>query len=193
MKQLKMVWKPVACEMPQLPEGWTMRTFNGTQEDIDAWGACCRNGLMGLKDDTNTVFEGCMTSRNDFSPDALFFLQWQGKPVATITCLLEEDTKVGDVHMVGSLPECRGRGVGKLLMGVAMANLWQRGAKIAYLTTDDFRVPAIQSYLTAGFMPVDYDVEMEQRWAAIAGFLGRTNVPFVTEDGTLIKLLNPTD
>ena len=36
MKQLKMYWKPVPTEFPVLPEGWSVRTYNGSEADAQA-------------------------------------------------------------------------------------------------------------------------------------------------------------
>ena len=73
---------------------------------------------------------------------------------------------------------------------IVKADLWRRGCIRAYLTTDEYRVPAVCSYLTAGFLPVEYDVDMPQRWGGMLGFLGRINVPMVDEEGNVVRILN---
>lgn len=188
MKQLKMYWKAVQSEWPQNTGEWTYRTYNGTQADIDAWMEICHNGLLGPKD-TAEIFNTCMLQNPAFAPESLFFVEHEGKPVATIAALTDEN-KVGLFHMVGALPACRGKGVGNLLSDIAKARLWESGCTHAFLTTDEFRVPAVKSYLKAGFLPVDYDTDMESRWFGLLHFLDVRNVPFVAEDGTVLKLLN---
>ena len=46
-----------------------------------------------------------------------------------------------------------------------------------YLTTDEWRKPAIKNYLTAGFHPVEYDVGMPERWAGVFAEMGIEPVP----------------
>ena len=61
----------------------------------------------------------------------------------------------------------RGRGFGTLLNNLALKVLKDEGMETAYLTTDDWRVPAIKSYLRAGFRPVIPDDETDARWKAV--------------------------
>ena len=191
MKQLKMYWKPVATEMPVLPEGWCVRTYNGSEADAQAWVDCCRSGLLGRSDGVE-AFTNCIVNAEGYTPDAVYFIEHDGVPVATITALLDEE-KIGHAHYVGAKPEARGMGVGGWLNQIVQADLWQRGCVKAYLTTDEFRVPAIKSYLSAGFLPVEYDVEMEQRWGGLLRFLERPNVPMVDENGDFVQTLYPCE
>lgn len=191
MKQLKMYWKPVPTELPVLPEGWSLRTYNGTEADAQAWVDCCRRGLLGRRDGIE-AFTNCIVNAKGYSPDAVYFIERDGVPVATITALLDEE-KIGHAHYVGAKPEARGVGVGGWLNKIVQADLWRRGCVKAYLTTDEFRVPAVKSYLNAGFLPVEYDVEMEQRWSGLLRFLDRPNVPMVDEDGNVLRVLYPCE
>ena len=191
MKQLKMYWKPVPTEFPTLPEGWNVRTYNGSEADAQAWVDCCRSGLLGRADGVE-AFTNCIVNAEGYSPDAVYFLEWDGVPVATITALLNGE-KIGHAHYVGAKPEARGMGVGGWLNAIVQADLWRRGCVKAYLTTDEYRVPAIKSYLNAGFLPVEYDVEMEQRWGGLLRVLDRPNVPMVDEDGNVLRILYPAE
>ena len=69
--------------------------------------------------------------------------------------------------MVACKDEYRGQGVGTRLNVEAVRALHRAGMKTAYLTTDDFRIPAIRSYLRAGFYPDIIDDEHRARWDAI--------------------------
>ena len=188
MKQLKMYWKPVPTEFPVLPEGWSVRTYNGSEADALAWVACCQHGLLPRKAGAE-FFERCIVSSEGYSPDAVYFIEHAGEVVATVTALLNAE-KVGHAHYVGAKPSARGVGVGGWLNQIVKADLWRRGCIRAYLTTDEYRVPAGCSYLTAGFLPVEYDVDMPQRWGGMLGFLGRINVPMVDEEGNVVRILN---
>ena len=191
MKQLKMYWKPVPTEFPTLPEGWNVRTYNGSEADAQAWVDCCRSGLLGRADGVE-AFTNCIVNAEGYTPEAVYFIERDGVPVATITALLNGE-KIGHAHYVGARPEARGMGVGGWLNAIVQADLWRRGCVKAYLTTDEYRVPAIKSYLNAGFLPVEYDVEMEQRWGGLLRFLDRPNVPMVDEDGNVLRILYPAE
>ena len=188
MQQLKMYWKPEPTEFPVLPEGWCIRTGSGSEADAQIWVDCCRHGLLGPQDGIE-AFDRCIASREGYSPDAVYFIEHDGEAVATVTALLDEE-KTGHVHYVGVKPCVRGMGVGGWLNQIVKADLWRRGCIRAYLTTDEYRVPAVCSYLTAGFLPVEYDVDMPQRWGGMLGFLGRINVPMVDEECNVVRILN---
>ena len=189
MKQLKMYWKAEPSTYPENTPEWHYRTYDGSQRDRDAWVEICTHGLLGPG--AEQPFEKYMSSMEIFDENSLFFVEHDGEIVATIAALTDQN-KVGLFHMVGAARECRGHGVGNLLAKIAKARLWECGATHAYLTTDEFRVPAVKSYLTAGFCPVNWDTDMEARWLGMLYFLEVTDVPFVEEDGTFIKLLNPS-
>ena len=69
--------------------------------------------------------------------------------------------------MVACRPESRGRGIGTLLNDIAVNVLKNEGMETAYLTTDDFRIPAIKSYLRCGFAPDLSTDDFKERWAKI--------------------------
>jgi ribosomal protein S18 acetylase RimI-like enzyme len=79
---------------------------------------------------------------------------------------------MGNVHMVCALPAHRGRGLGRLVTLAVLRYLHRRGYRSADLTTDDFRLAAIKSYLGLGLVPIYLtDAERlddhEARWSAI--------------------------
>jgi len=52
------------------------------------------------------------------------------------------------------------------------------------ISTDDFRLPAIKTYLDAGFRPVlwsDPDSDQRGRWDAVIAALGYEPVAYLTE------------
>ena len=56
--------------------------------------------------------------------------------------------------MVCALPEQRGRGLGRLVTLATLHYMRDRGDTNVLLETDDFRIPAVRSYLGLGFVPV---------------------------------------
>ena len=54
-----------------------------------------------------------------------------------------------------------------------MQNALDRGLSAVYLTTDDFRIPAIRAYLKMGFVPVISSEDLRIRWEKIFAGLPR--------------------
>ena len=70
--------------------------------------------------------------------------------------------------MVACKPHFRGKGLGTLLSRLAAYVLLREGMQTAYLTTDDWRVPAIKTYLRAGFVPdTESQPDFFERWKKI--------------------------
>lgn len=184
MKQLKMrrASSPVAARA--LPEGYRMVSFAGTQAEITDWLAIVAEGLVPV-DDGEAVFDRYIRNWKDLTPeeDLFFVIDPAGKRVATIAAVRHPDES-GYVHMVGSLPECRGRGIGHAMLAHALGVIESRGVTHTILTTDDYRLPAIKQYLDAGFRPVlwhDSDSDMTARWDKVMETLGYRPVEYLDE------------
>ncbi|MDQ3328823.1 MAG: GNAT family N-acetyltransferase, partial [Chloroflexota bacterium] len=107
------------------------------------------------------------------SPDvsAVYVVTWQDLPVATASSqqLTAKYPGMGWVHWVGTHPNHTRRGLAAALIERVIDDFKSRGYRSAALWTDDFRLPAIRTYLRFGFLP-SYDVEGEDhrdRWSAI--------------------------
>ncbi len=59
-----------------------------------------------------------------------------------------------------------------MLNKVAVETLKNEGMETAYLTTDDWRIPAIKSYLRIGFEPDVSTEDFAMRWEKINEELG---------------------
>ncbi len=162
MSQLIMFKKVVSAEYPEPHADFSFRRFNGSDEDKQAWVDICKGSLIGEHNDI-TAYDRCMTNEVGYDGNYVFFVERDGKPVATTSILLWEN-KVARVHMVAAKPECRGRGVGKYLADIANAAAFESGCETSTLSTDIFRIPAVKSYLRGGFRPVLLDDESEARW-----------------------------
>mgnify|MGYP003312674325 CR=1 FL=1 len=97
-----------------------------------------------------------------------FILKVDGVCAASITVICDYEKKDGYIHMVACKPEFRGRGLGNLLNDVALWVLKTEGMQTAYLTTDDWRIPAIKTYLKASFEPdTETCPDYKERWEKI--------------------------
>jgi len=78
-----------------------------------------------------------------------------------------DEGKVGYVHMLGVVPEHQGKGLGYALVLCTLHFFKDRGFQEAVLDTDDFRLPAIKTYLNLGFEPVYVDEGHLSRWKTV--------------------------
>ncbi|MBQ3045717.1 MAG: GNAT family N-acetyltransferase [Clostridia bacterium] len=192
MSQLKMYWlKGTPIADYELPEGYSMVNYKECTEDKAAWVECCKNGLVG--DDTAPeFFDDCVADVDDCIPEKdVFFLDFDGEHIGTIAAIYHPEGNYGQVHMVGIKTEFRGKGLGKYLNNVAVKKLNAQGVDYIYLTTDEWRMGAVKSYLTAGFIPVEYeeDEDMKGRWEWMLCELGVDSVDMVYEDCSFCRKL----
>ena len=168
MEQLIMRWTNdgTPAETVTLPEDVALVRFPELPNALGEWLAIVENGLTGPCP-TEELYRGWMTDKPHYTEDLCFFLLVSGEPAATFTVIADPDTKEGYLHMVGSKPAFRGRGLGTLMNRLSVAELKRLGMRSAYLDTDDFRIPAIRGYLRAGFVPEENTPELHARWEAI--------------------------
>ncbi len=183
MAQLKMYWFPdTPIFEGSLPEGYSFSKYK-TEADKLAWVACCKQGLAA-DDATEKAFDDSILGWKDIDPfNDVFFLDHNGEHVGTITAFKFLDRNAGDVHMVAVRTDHRGLGLSKYMLSAALKHLKSKGVAWAQLTTDEWRKSAVKSYLTAGFLPVEYDEGMVPRWEAVLEEYGIDSVQMVTEDG----------
>ena len=185
MAQLKMFWiNDKKVELLPLPEGYSFSTYKD-EADKAAWVECCKNGLVG--DDTKPeFFDDCIAGDEHCNPCTdCFFLDYNGEHIGTITAINQGG--IGDMHMVGMKTEFRGKGLGKYLNNMCIYKLANEGVSHIYLTTDEWRKGAVKSYLTSGFLPVQYEMGMEERWEKVLEEYGIDSVDMLYEDCTLYK------
>ena len=67
----------------------------------------------------------------------------------------------------------RGTGIGQATIAAATEILADCTANYSYLSTDDFRLPAIDIYLKLGWKPLLFDAMQAQRWSNVFSNLNR--------------------
>jgi GNAT superfamily N-acetyltransferase len=154
-------------DLPEVavPMDYEMRTFQSGDEQ--AW-CDIMEGNVG-RNWTTELFAERMSSDPRFSADGLFFATYEGRPVASACAWRAsvEEEVVGNVHMVGAFGEHRGKGLGHLVNAAVLNKLKKQGFQKAHLKTDDWRLPAINSYLKAGFDPLNTHISHAERWDII--------------------------
>lgn len=84
-----------------------------------------------------------------------------------------------EVGWIAADPEHSGLGLGRLVTAMATARLVEEGAGRIYLQTDDFRLPALKTYLGLGFVPHLWSTGMAERWQTICA---RLDWPYRPDD-----------
>jgi mycothiol synthase len=168
MKQLMMERLPGLVEIPELPEGFGLRTYR--EGDWKGWVDACSDGL-GTGGWSEQDFHEKILDMDGIHSEGIFFIvDSDGQIVGTATGWLKPG--LGYVHMVGIRTDYRGKGLAKPLNAAVLKYLLEKGCVRIVLDTDDFRIPAIKAYLGLGFVPVLHDADMRERWLAVMGIIG---------------------
>ncbi len=169
MQQLIMRWyrfdDTKKCDV-ELPNGYSVACFDGSDEYRNKWLDIVRYGLTERLMDRE-FFEHCLNEYGKYENDKVFFVKKGNEAAATLTVICDYEKKEGYIHMVACKPEHRGLGIGTAMNDIAVNTLIDAGMTEAYLTTDDFRIPAIKSYLRAGFLPDISTDDFKKRWSDI--------------------------
>ncbi len=171
LTQLEML-RETLDDLPEIliPPGYGLRTYKAGDES--AW-CTIMEGNVGR----NWTVETCREKLIDdlrFHPENLFFATCDGRPVASACAWRKtpDAETVGEVHMVAVLEAHRRRSLGHLVNAAVLHRLKALGFQQAHLLTDDWRLPAIKSYLTAGFRPQHTHGSHPERWKAVFEKLG---------------------
>ena len=194
MSQLLMRWIPEKLSDSILPEGFGFHRWKRGGDEVFTV-EMFKKQWMEMRDPTPGDFteKWFYTMYNDMRvPDDGFFLVTA--PSGTIcssACIQygQRDPESATVHEVQTDEKYRGLGLGRAIMIKVMNDAFQKGFPILYLTTDDWRIPAIKLYLHLGFLPVLYEPDMLSRWQALLEVVGEKSIKCISEDGseTVIK------
>lgn len=99
--------------------------------------------------------------------EGVFFLVTGDEYVATATDKRLPGSDIGYLHMVTVAPLYRGRRLGRWISVAALRHMRTRGCQQAVLDTDDYRLPAIGTYLALGFVPDILSPDHPGRWRKI--------------------------
>jgi mycothiol synthase len=164
--QLRML-KPTLTDLPVmvLPEGAALRSYQAG--DGAHWERILAASFGG--EPGRFSFDRIMRRDLAFRPERVLFVVIDGVPVATASAWrapgLIPDT--GMVHFVGAMPEFQGRRLGYWVTLATLHRLAGEGLRAASLTTDDFRLPAIKTYLRLGFDPLLVHENQRERWQQV--------------------------
>jgi mycothiol synthase len=117
--------------------------------------------------------------RAEFSPgngvEATYVVVSAAGVVATASARLLPDRYpgAGYVHYVGARVSERGRRLGEVVTRRVLVHFAAAGLDQAVLETDDFRLPAIRTYLRLGFVPEPRTPGDARRWSKVLRKLAR--------------------
>lgn len=148
---------------PDLEPGYQLRHYApGDEAD---W-----NSLVGECFGGGYDFDTTLGRDTLFLPERVLFIEYENEIVATASAwrtppLWGEHT--GVVHMVAASPRHAGHRLGYLVSLAVLHQFVSEGLHHAVLRTDDFRLPAIVTYLKLGFKPYLDSPDHAGRWDAI--------------------------
>ena len=201
MGSLRMYRSGDDAPLRRFPDGCFIRTYCDTH-DILPWAEICRAGqLLAPDGDAGTDFRNVILHHPGLHcyRDLFFVVRRTDRQllatIAAIASTDDQNRRQGYLHMVAARPETRGRHIGSAMIAYALRKLFLDRVEYTILDTDDFRLPAIRTYLRAGFFPVAREGseadEMFSRWSAILENLDLHRIPLCDADGRPITLLRP--
>ncbi|MFC1479451.1 GNAT family N-acetyltransferase [Planctomycetota bacterium] len=164
--QLAMV-RDTLLDIPEvkLPDGYEIRTY--LPGDGAAWERIIGGSFE--KEMEPGSFDSIMRDDSAFRPERIFFVMYDSMPAATASAwyMPEYGEEYGYLHYVGCANDHRGKGLGKTVNYAALHHMKKEGRTKALLRTDDFRIPAIKTYLKLGFKPLLMHENQGERWRNI--------------------------
>jgi mycothiol synthase len=164
-EQLRMVWPQSllsAPPSPHVPGGYSLRCYGEADEGQYL-------ELMGKAGFDGWDHDRLAKTLESILPDGFFVVVHcaTGRLVATAMAThrpLELHPYGGELGWVAGDPDHSGMGLGMTVCAAATARFIQAGYRNIYLRTDDWRLPAIKTYLKLGYEPLLFRDDMAERW-----------------------------
>lgn len=149
---------------PQIHKGYHMRALEeGDVEGLAELYERC-NLSWGTAGETQSGIRNQLSSK----PHRVVIVEYQKRVVASGTVDQDErDASTSVMHLIGVLPEYRGKNLGRAVSEQVMRVAHQEGFNRQRLTTDDDRLAAISLYLRLGFRPLFLHASHPPRWRRI--------------------------
>ncbi|MEU8525698.1 MULTISPECIES: mycothiol synthase [Streptomyces] len=159
LRQMRRPLNPLDIPEPVLPEGVTIRTFVPGQDDT-AWLAVNAAAFSHHPE------QGSLTQRDLddrtaepwFDPKGFFLAEKDGRLVGFHWTKTHAEEQLGEVYVVGILPEAQGGGLGKALTAIGLRHLAAQGLPTAMLYVDADNTAAVTVYERLGFATHEVDL-----------------------------------
>ncbi len=151
---------------PEPVAGYGLRTFRPGDED--PWVEILSTGRFKAWDRArlDRMLAG---GRAPVPLAGIFFATYEDRPVGTACTFLHPGER-GDVAELGWVavhPLHRGHGLAAQVCRAVLGFVRELGHGYAYLVTEDFRLPALKTYLRLGFEPELTDPSHPERWEVV--------------------------
>ncbi|MFB6839598.1 mycothiol synthase [Streptomyces sp. NPDC056361] len=159
LRQLRRPLVPLDIPEPVLPEGVTVRTFTPGRDDA-AWLAVNAAAFAHHPE------QGSLTQRDLddrtaepwFDPKGFFLAEKDGQLIGFHWTKTHAEEQLGEVYVVGILPEAQGGGLGKALTAIGLRHLAAQGLPTAMLYVDADNTAAVRVYEGIGFATHEVDL-----------------------------------
>jgi mycothiol synthase len=172
LTQLQMIWPYERLDQPpeaRTPPGYLLRTYQPGDE-----APFCRlmamAGFEGWDEQLLRPWLGRVV------PGGWFFVVEEKSGEMAVTAMTthnasEEHPFGGELGWVAGNPAHAGRGLGLTVCAAVTVRFLAAGYFNIYLKTDDWRLPALRTYLKLGYLPFLFQPDMEGRWKAVCSQL----------------------
>lgn len=174
--QIRMVWPEARLSQPppvMLPPDYGLRLYQ-TGDEPDFY------RLMGLAGWPGWDDERLRPWLARVIPDGWWLVTHEGRMVASAMALHNytgQHPFQGELGWVAGDPAHAGKGIGRAVCAAVTGRLMQAGYRAIHLYTEQWRLPAIKTYLKLGFVPYLYLPEMWDRWRELCDQLGWPYMP----------------
>jgi mycothiol synthase len=166
--QLRMVWPAQRVGVPpevRLPAGYRLRTYRPGDEPR-FYEVMALAGWPGWDDERLRPWMARIL------PEGWFFAVHEASSQIVATSMAVHDPQDwhpfgGELGWVACDTAHTGQGLGMAVVGAVTARLLGAGYRNIHLYTEDFRLPALKTYLKIGYIPMLYDADMPERWRAV--------------------------
>ena len=177
---LQMIWPPSRAGSPPswtVPEGYLLRTFRQGDE-LGFSRLMERAGFPGWN---SQEFETWL--RKTLPAGFFFLVHVNTNEMAATAMACHNPTALhpfgASLSCVAADPGHQGRGLGYVVAAAATRRMLAAGYEDIYMETDDWRLPAIKTYLKMGWVPFFFEADMSKRWLTICEQLEWSYTPQV--------------
>lgn len=142
-----------------LPEGVTVRTFEPGRDDA-AWLAVNRAAFAHHPEQGSLTQQDLDDRKAEpwFDPKGFFLAERDGEIVGFHWTKVHAEERIGEVYVVGVLPEAQGGGLGKALTSIGLHHLAAETLPTAMLYVDTDNTAAVTVYERMGFTTHEVDL-----------------------------------
>ncbi len=176
--QVQMVWPPaLLASVPHLPPVTGLRLHTYQPGEEEAFFALMH--AVGWTDWDEAKLAQWMPR---ILPDGWFFLvdEGSGERIATTMTVhshAPDHPFGGELGWVAVHPAYQGRNLSSVVVIAALRRLIAGKYRNIHLYSEDYRLPALKTYLRLGFVPYLYAPDMPARWQRICELVGWPYTP----------------